>query len=124
MATRYVGSIGTKEVDFVATKGYRTIYIQSTYLLIDEQTVQREYAPLESIRDNYEKLVVSLDDVVLPSKGGIRHIQAWNPRRNTEVMVLITIIKTITILLFYESQLFQCAKYPGFTPFFHLCFIP
>ncbi|RZM21213.1 MAG: ATP-binding protein, partial [Pedobacter sp.] len=74
----YVGSIGSKEVDFVATRADRVIYIQSTYLLADEQTAMREYAPLEAIRDNYEKLVVSLDDITLPSNGGIRHIQAWN----------------------------------------------
>ena len=74
----YVGTLGTKEVDFVATKGDRIIYIQSTYLLADEQTALREYAPLEAIKDNYEKLVVSMDDITLPSNNGIKHIQAWN----------------------------------------------
>lgn len=73
----YVGSIRGKEVDFVARKDDRTLYLQSTYLLTDEQTIEREYAPLEAIEDNYEKLVVSLDDVKLPSRAGIRHIQAW-----------------------------------------------
>lgn len=74
----YVGSIKDKEVDFVAMKNDRTIYIQSTYILIDEQTVEREYAPLEAIADNYEKMVVSLDDLSLPLRGGIKHVQAWN----------------------------------------------
>lgn len=74
----YVGSIKDKEVDFVAIKGDRTIYVQSTYLLFDENTVKREYAPLEAIGDNYEKYLVSLDDIALPSKEGIRHVQAWN----------------------------------------------
>jgi uncharacterized protein len=73
----YVGAMRDKEVDFVAKKGDRLIYIQSTYLLVDEQTTQREYAPLEAISDNYEKAVVSLDDISLPSNKGIRHIQAW-----------------------------------------------
>ncbi|MDR1975347.1 MAG: ATP-binding protein [Bacteroidales bacterium] len=73
----YVGTMRNKEVDFVATKGDRLIYIQSTYLLVDEQTIQREYSPLEAIQDNYEKIVVSLDDVALPSNNGVRHIQAW-----------------------------------------------
>ena len=73
----YVGSIKDKEVDFVAMKDDRTIYIQSTYLLVDDQTIQREYTPLQSINDNYEKLIVSLDDLALPSKDGIRHVQAW-----------------------------------------------
>lgn len=74
----YVGSLRNKEVDFVARKADRIIYLQSAYLLADETTIEREYASLEAINDHYEKLVVSLDDMVLPSKGGIKHIQAWN----------------------------------------------
>jgi uncharacterized protein len=74
----YVGTIKDKEVDFVAVKGDRTIYVQVTYMLIDEQTIEREYASLELISDSFEKYVVSLDDITLPSKGGIRNIQAWN----------------------------------------------
>lgn len=74
----YVGAVKGREVDFVAIKGDRTIYMQSTYLLSDKSTIEREYTPLEVIDDNYEKWVVSLDDVLLPSKDGIKHIQAWN----------------------------------------------
>ncbi|WP_165041338.1 ATP-binding protein [Dysgonomonas sp. ZJ709] len=74
----YVGAMRDKEVDFVAKKGDRVIYLQSTYLMADEQTAKREYAPLEAIQDNYEKFVVSLDDISLPSNEGIKHIQAWN----------------------------------------------
>ncbi|HSI74943.1 MAG TPA: hypothetical protein VK957_03575 [Lunatimonas sp.] len=70
--------MGNKEVDLVASKGDRIIYVQCAYLLVDEQTIRREYAPLEAIPDNYEKMVVSLDDLPLPSNQGIRHIQAWN----------------------------------------------
>ena len=55
----------------------RTIYLQSTYMLVYEQAVRREYASLVSIQDNYEKLVVSLDDFCLPSHEGIRHVRAW-----------------------------------------------
>lgn len=73
----YVGAMREKEVDFVAKKADRVIYIQSTYLMIDEQTAKREYAPLQAIQDNYEKIVVSLDDISLPSNEGIRHVQAW-----------------------------------------------
>lgn len=73
----YVGSVKEKEVDFVAMKDDRIIYIQSTYVLMDEHTVEREYAPLEAIGDSYEKVVVSLDELPLPTRGGIRHVQAW-----------------------------------------------
>lgn len=73
----YVGAMRDKEVDFVAKKGDRQIYIQSAYMLADEETVRREYASLKSIQDNYEKFVVSLDDSPLPSDEGILNIQAW-----------------------------------------------
>lgn len=74
----YVGALRGKEVDFIATKSDRVIYVQSTYMLTDEETVKREYAPLELIADNYEKIVVSLDDIQLPLRNGIKHVQAWN----------------------------------------------
>lgn len=74
----YIGALRNKEVDFVAKKGERLIYVQSAYLLTDEQTAKREYNPLEVIQDHYEKIVVSLDDITLAPNKGIRHIQAWN----------------------------------------------
>lgn len=73
----YIGAIKDKEVDFVAIKGDRTIYLQVAYILIDRQTIEREYSALEAINDNYEKIVVSLDDMQLPVKDGIRHVLAW-----------------------------------------------
>ena len=73
----YVGSIRNKEVDFVAKKADRVVYLQSTYMLADETTIEREYSSLEAIDDSFEKLVVSLDDVILPVRGGIRHVRAW-----------------------------------------------
>lgn len=73
----YTGNIKEKEVDFVAIKGDRVMYVQSTYLLVDEHTIEREYSALEMIDDNYEKLVVSLDDFSLPLRAGIKHVQAW-----------------------------------------------
>lgn len=73
----YVGTLRNKEVDFVARKADRVIYLQSTYMLSDEATVEREYSSLEAIDDNFEKIVVSLDEIIMPLRGGIRHIQAW-----------------------------------------------
>lgn len=74
----FVGAMPNKEVDFVAKKADKVIYLQSAYLLIDEETIQREYSSLEAIKDNYEKNVVSLDDVQFPQNKGIKHVQAWN----------------------------------------------
>lgn len=78
----YVGSIKDKEVDFVAIKGDRIIYVQSAYILADKETIDREYSALEAIGDSYEKIVVSLDDIAMPLKGGIKHIQAWKLYNN------------------------------------------
>jgi len=74
----YVGILPGKEVDFVARKAERLVYIQCAYLLPEESTLKREYASLEAIEDHYEKVLVSLDDVQFPIKDGIKHIQAWN----------------------------------------------
>ena len=74
----YTGNIRNKEVDFIANKADKTIYIQCAYLLAEPDTIMREYAPLETIDDNYEKFVVTLDDLIMPSNKGIQHVQAWN----------------------------------------------
>lgn len=75
--TVYVGIHRNKLIDFLARKGDRIIYIQCAVSLNDEFATQALYASMEAIQDNYEKWVVSLDSVALPSKEGIRHIQAW-----------------------------------------------
>ena len=53
----YTGALRNREVDFVAKKADRVIYLQSSYQLGDESTVEREYSALEAIGDNFEKLV-------------------------------------------------------------------
>ncbi|MDR2585415.1 MAG: ATP-binding protein [Prevotellaceae bacterium] len=73
----YTGVFRNNEVDFVALKEDKILYVQATYLMIDQKTIEREYSPLESIPDNYEKIVVSLDDISFPQKNGIKHEQIW-----------------------------------------------
>ena len=67
-----------KEVDFVAKKNDKILYVQVAYLLTDHTTVEREYSVLEAIPDNYEKVVVSLDEFELPNRNGIIHRLAWD----------------------------------------------
>ena len=45
-------------------------------MLTDEATIEREYAALEAIGDNFEKMVVSLDEIAA-LRGGISHTRAW-----------------------------------------------
>lgn len=76
----YTGNVKDKEVDFVAQKTGDTIYVQCTYILAEESTIEREFSALEAINDHFKKLVISLDDITLPVRNGIKHIQAWNLR--------------------------------------------
>ena len=74
----YVGYLRNKEVDFVAIKNSKPIYIQVTYLMTDKETIDREYRSLEFIKDNFPKIIISLDDIIFNERNGIKHIQAWN----------------------------------------------
>ena len=72
-----VGILRNGEVDFVATRGGQTIYVQATYLLGSEETIEREFGNLTNIRDNYPKYVISMDPVggELPEYPGINHVR-------------------------------------------------
>ena len=76
----YIGHARNREIDFVAKKGERTLYIQCSYNLEDEKTIEREYSSLLGITDNYEKFIVSLDDLPLPDRSGVKNISAWKIR--------------------------------------------
>ena len=61
------------EVDFIAAKGAEKTYIQVSATLVDENTRRREFQALESIADNFPKLILSLDKHDF-SRDGIRNI--------------------------------------------------
>lgn len=63
-----------KEIDFIAEKNWITKYFQVCYLLWSEETITREYSSLEEIRDNWEKYVVSFDDIDFWISWWIKHI--------------------------------------------------
>lgn len=67
-----VGRNNTKEIDFIAINGSDKIYVQVTYLLASDETIEREFSALESVPDNYPKYVVSMDDIDR-SRNGILH---------------------------------------------------
>ena len=54
-----VGVLNAGEVDFVCTKSGQTIYVQASYIIAEDTTREREFGPLEKIRDNYPKYVIS-----------------------------------------------------------------
>lgn len=57
-----IGVNGVNEIDFIAEKQGKLLYIQVCYLLAGEKTAEREFKPLLRIKDNYPKYVLSLDD--------------------------------------------------------------
>jgi len=66
-----VGALGKQEIDFVAIKNGETVYIQVALMLKEEKTIEREFASLLKIKDNYKKLVVTLDDYSGSSYKGV-----------------------------------------------------
>lgn len=56
-----VGVSGKKEIDFIAEMENERVYIQASYLLHSDATIQREFGNLLDIKDNYPKYVVSMD---------------------------------------------------------------
>jgi uncharacterized protein len=70
--TVYIGKLYELEIDFIATKNDHKIYIQVTYLLYDEKVVEREFGVLASVKDNYTKIVLSLDKYFGNEKNGIK----------------------------------------------------
>ena len=73
----YVGTMRDKEIHFIAIKNDITIYIQVTYSLEDDSTAKREYLAFSSLKDHYEKWIVSLDDIPKKVQNGIKNVLAW-----------------------------------------------
>ena len=71
-----IGKVGNTEVDFVAEKQGETVYFQVTADMTAEATFEREMKPLQSIRDNYEKIVLTLDRYTLGNYEGIKVLHA------------------------------------------------
>ena len=70
-----VGVLGAGEVYFVCTKPDKTAYVQVTYLMGDQSTRNREFGPLEKIRDNHPKYVISATPLLSSrDENGIKHI--------------------------------------------------
>jgi hypothetical protein len=70
----FTGQLGEREIDFVAVKGAEKQYIQTTYLINnDESVIQREFVNMLAIPDQHPKLVLSLDEHWTGNVEGVRH---------------------------------------------------
>lgn len=66
-----IGKQDVAEVDFVAGRADERLYLQVCYVLT-EDNARREFYPLESIADHYEKMVISTDSLMPCNRNGIR----------------------------------------------------
>lgn len=70
----YVGKYKEIEIDFMAQKSGNILYIQVAYLLSDTKTVEREFGNLLKLKDNYRKIVVSMDEFAQGDVKGVEHL--------------------------------------------------
>jgi predicted AAA+ superfamily ATPase len=67
------GVIPIGEIDFVCEKEGEKIYVQVALTLNEKQTIEREFGNLMKIKDNYPKMVITLDDFPGNTYEGILH---------------------------------------------------
>lgn len=67
-----VGKAGEKEIDFICHKQEEKLYVQVTYLLASNETIQREFGVYDYVKDNFPKYVLSMDEFDM-SRNGIKH---------------------------------------------------
>ena len=70
----YIGKVAETEIDFVAEKPNEKLYFQVTESMLSPETRKRELRPLRMIRDNYEKIVLSMDRSCINSYDGIKSL--------------------------------------------------
>lgn len=69
-----VGKLQDKEIDFIAEKANQRIYVQVALTIPDNKVKEREFGNLLKIKDNYRKIVVTMDEIQIDSYQGIEHI--------------------------------------------------
>ena len=70
----YIGKHKDMEIDFMAEKSGETVYVQSSYLLKDPKTIDREFGNLLKLKDNFRKIVVSMDEFAQGHVKGVEHL--------------------------------------------------
>ena len=69
-----IGKVRDSEIDFIAASAKDKKYIQVTESMLSPEVRERELEPLRRIRDNYEKVVLSLEPGLETSYDGIRSV--------------------------------------------------
>lgn len=71
-----IGKTANGEIDFVVQKESVFTYYQVTADMTDERTFEREIRPLRELKDNYEKIILTLDKYTVGNYDGIKVINA------------------------------------------------
>lgn len=77
----YVWRMWDQEVDFVAEKNGKKMYLQVAWSLDSESVYDREFGNLWNIQDNRSKYVISMDDHEIGVYEWIQHVKAWELER-------------------------------------------
>lgn len=70
----YIGKLDNLEIDFIAEKQNRKLYIQVAYKMTEKSTIDREYEPLLKVKDNFPKYVLTTDNNWHDTIEGIKHL--------------------------------------------------
>ena len=68
----YIGKLEDLEIDFVAKNSKETIYYQVSLTTREDSILERELKPLQKINDNYQKIILTMDDDLDTDFEGIR----------------------------------------------------
>lgn len=69
-----IGSYRDWEIDFTASRMGDVEYYQVALSIMDPSTAEREARSLDAVKDNYPKIILSMDRVRVDPGKGIRHI--------------------------------------------------
>lgn len=70
----FVGKLDDKEIDFIAEKAEKKIYVQVTYKMEEQSTINREFKPLLNLKDHFPKYVISMDNTWKDTIEGVQHM--------------------------------------------------
>lgn len=70
----YVGKLGDAEVDFIAVGAEGVEYYQVSQSVLNEETLKRELASLEAVKDHNPKYLLTMDYTPLTSHNGIKQM--------------------------------------------------
>ena len=70
----HVGKVRNAEVDFIAINDEGPEYYQVAYSVVDDEVLDRELKPLDSITDHNPKYLLTMDDEPIVSHNGIKQI--------------------------------------------------